>query len=479
MTPERARAVDWTLTFVAVAVAAALFGMNSRSRPTAGDGAEVMAVRQLERPLKLVDARSALPAEIRSRIGLAEGEVSAERDEHLEQLAADLDQHRDDPELLLVAGALAVAHDRDTIALKALDRVAEHDGVMDRRGITVDGLECLARGRPVSRPQVFRAELEQLEASAWLVHRTLAEHHEAAGAPERAKEELDLARDHASTYVQRFTVLLAVALTLGLLGVLVLLLWPFIRNRLIGHGLTGLEGTDTPFVTSSTQRVMVAWFLAFVGIGLVLQTLTGAASSGRLLAWNMAAQTLLQGGVAIALIQRFGRRAEDTTPLSVPLRLAAGPRSGGRLGIPLWILGGMAIALVVVAAASFLTSILGGPSPRSQPALELFAERGALTTRLVLGISVVVFAPIFEEILFRGFLYRNLRSWIGPIGAMLGSGLLFGAVHMQPHAMLPLAALGATLAFLFERSGSLIVPWAVHALWNLAQLCMVLVIAEG
>lgn len=84
------------------------------------------------------------------------------------------------------------------------------------------------------------------------------------------------------------------------------------------------------------------------------------------------------------------------------------------------------------------------------------------------AILTTVMAPLAEELFFRGFLYGGLRKYGVPIAAIV-SGLLFGAVHIggSPIGFLvPLAALGIILALLYERTGSLYPPIALHALNN-------------
>ena len=76
-------------------------------------------------------------------------------------------------------------------------------------------------------------------------------------------------------------------------------------------------------------------------------------------------------------------------------------------------------------------------------------------------------------------MYRNLRDLIQPVPAMLVTGLLFGVVHLDLAFMFQLSALGAVLCFVYERSGSLLVPIAIHAVWNGAQLVSMLIVAEG
>lgn len=79
-----------------------------------------------------------------------------------------------------------------------------------------------------------------------------------------------------------------------------------------------------------------------------------------------------------------------------------------------------------------------------------------------------VMAPVAEELFFRGFVFGGLRKH-GVIVAAGVSGLAFGGAHVASSPIgfiVPLAALGIILALLYERTGSLYPPIALHALNN-------------
>ena len=78
----------------------------------------------------------------------------------------------------------------------------------------------------------------------------------------------------------------------------------------------------------------------------------------------------------------------------------------------------------------------------------------------------VVMAPAFEEIVFRGFLFRGLANSFGWVWAALISAALFGGAHLQLDVFLPLAALGFILAWAYHRTGSLWTNITMHALFN-------------
>src|SRR3954447_22864257 len=86
------------------------------------------------------------------------------------------------------------------------------------------------------------------------------------------------------------------------------------------------------------------------------------------------------------------------------------------------------------------------------------------------ALVVCVLAPIAEEFLFRGFIFTALRNWAGPWGAAIVTGLLFGAVHLDPNRpigfLLPLAFLGFLLCIVYWKTGSLYPCIALHAINN-------------
>jgi len=88
--------------------------------------------------------------------------------------------------------------------------------------------------------------------------------------------------------------------------------------------------------------------------------------------------------------------------------------------------------------------------------------------------SVLVGAPVAEELLFRGAIYRFLRNSTGMAGAVILSSLLFAICHQQGWGAIPyLACFGAGAALLREWRGSLVAPIALHFAawaWNLAVL---------
>lgn len=104
--------------------------------------------------------------------------------------------------------------------------------------------------------------------------------------------------------------------------------------------------------------------------------------------------------------------------------------------------------------------------PPPEPIMDLFFEETRSRLLVVLTILVSCIGPAIEEVFFRGFLYNAIKKKSRPIFAMLISAALFSALHTNVLGFLPIMALGVLLAYLYEKSGSLIPSITVHVFHN-------------
>ncbi|MDR3227798.1 MAG: CPBP family intramembrane metalloprotease [Puniceicoccales bacterium] len=106
-----------------------------------------------------------------------------------------------------------------------------------------------------------------------------------------------------------------------------------------------------------------------------------------------------------------------------------------------------------------------------QETVEIFGRHAGEPLFMAMAVvAACVAAPLAEETFFRGILYPFFKSKGGVWLAAGATGLLFGLVHFNAQAFLPLAALGAYLCIVYEKTGDLRVPIATHALFNGASL---------
>jgi membrane protease YdiL (CAAX protease family) len=182
-----------------------------------------------------------------------------------------------------------------------------------------------------------------------------------------------------------------------------------------------------------------------IDLGMVLSLLViGTAFAVGLVAPLILGQTWSQWRLAFGLHARRGIWREIGCGLL-----------GYLAGVPLLIIG-----MIVVAVLSQLSGIQG-----SHPIIEeLRGSPGQLALTFILA---CIFAPITEELMFRGALFAHLRErfgwWISaPIVAVI-----FAIIHPQSWIALPaLATLALVFAAIREWRGSIVGCMAAHALHN-------------
>jgi len=92
-------------------------------------------------------------------------------------------------------------------------------------------------------------------------------------------------------------------------------------------------------------------------------------------------------------------------------------------------------------------------------------------TPLWLTLVAVVAAPIFEEFIFRGLVFRGLARSFPPGIAVIASAAIFAIVH-APVSVIPVFVMGVGAALVYHRTGMLAAPMALHAVYNAAVLAL-------
>ena len=198
--------------------------------------------------------------------------------------------------------------------------------------------------------------------------------------------------------------------------------------------------------------------------------------------------TIALGLIVVVIAAAFGASTKDPPPgvnigLTIAQNLAllgaaygfaaiGGRPAGADFGLrraPLW----PSVRLLVAVWIGFwvlagIWAVALGLDERQTLPDELGAH-GSLLNALVVVVLVTVLAPLGEELFFRGFFFGALRNWRGPWIAALLTGALFGLIHAGSSPLgylVPLAFFGIGLCLLYEWTGSLYPPIALHALNN-------------
>lgn len=100
---------------------------------------------------------------------------------------------------------------------------------------------------------------------------------------------------------------------------------------------------------------------------------------------------------------------------------------------------------------------------------------------ILMFIQAVIFAPILEELLFRGIIFRTARKKGLVLGHIISS-LTFGFLHVysgllqgdmtQWIHMIPYVAMGFAFSYAYEKRGNICVPMIIHMLNNFIAIML-------
>jgi membrane protease YdiL (CAAX protease family) len=172
----------------------------------------------------------------------------------------------------------------------------------------------------------------------------------------------------------------------------------------------------------------------------------------------------------------------------LPLLIAGRPYSslfGPTRGTGLmWAIGlgvGIGTVLLTYAVNAVFVLSFGDGEAVEQEVLDIALSGGAATVLAIL--LAVVLAPITEEIVFRGVLFRALTDRVGMWAAAALSSAVFAVIHFevlfsQPLALVGLFTVGMALAIAYHRTGSLLVPIVGHAVFNGVSVGLALMVDQ-
>jgi membrane protease YdiL (CAAX protease family) len=146
---------------------------------------------------------------------------------------------------------------------------------------------------------------------------------------------------------------------------------------------------------------------------------------------------------------------------------------------------GLCVGIVALPCTWFLQSLcvetlarLGYPADE-QEAVRLLRETQSVWKQIYLGVFAIGFAPVAEEILFRGILYPLVKQKGFPKTALFGTAVLFALVHANLAVIIPLVFLATLLALLYEWTNNLLACIVVHSLFNAANFVMLFVLKNS
>lgn len=95
--------------------------------------------------------------------------------------------------------------------------------------------------------------------------------------------------------------------------------------------------------------------------------------------------------------------------------------------------------------------------------------------RMAVMVMAIVVAPVAEEMIFRGYLYPVGKRYLGPFFSLGLTSLLFAVLHGHAGSVPALFTLATCLGLAYEKSGTLLVPMIMHAVFNAVSVAAIMV----
>lgn len=117
-------------------------------------------------------------------------------------------------------------------------------------------------------------------------------------------------------------------------------------------------------------------------------------------------------------------------------------------------------------AAAPIVSLIKVPQPPADALVALGPDMGqVLSFFLPAAIAIIVFAPLFEEFAFRGFISQAYEKH-GLATSLLVPGFLFAALHLDFARIPSITLIGIVLGYMAFRSGSVLPAIVMHGSAN-------------
>jgi len=126
--------------------------------------------------------------------------------------------------------------------------------------------------------------------------------------------------------------------------------------------------------------------------------------------------------------------------------------------------------------AEFITSQIPTTGPFFGKYYDFFTKLMEQLTDdpVVMIITAVICAPIFEEIVFRGIIQKGLiNKGTKPVNAIIVASVIFGLVHANPWQFVGAVLLGCVLGLVYYKTKSLLLPMLLHGFNNLCSTILI------
>ena len=249
-------------------------------------------------------------------------------------------------------------------------------------------------------------------------------------------------------------------LTCGAVAAALFLLSAYVLFRLwrTGTGISAmvLRGRDA----------MLLLCMAFMAFAYAVESFRFTASWGTgewLFARNIPSQ-LCYIIFALAFVRLISERAYFSESFTSPFKAVF---TG--VGYALFIPAIYAVSLFWMEFAQYFLAL----DLQNQGIVDVFASIKSPCALVLATLCVCILAPVAEELVFRGVLYRSLKWLVNPILAAIVTAALFALIHSSVYAFPALFLFSILLTLSYEKCGNICAPIVLHSLFNLLNVAAI------
>lgn len=232
-----------------------------------------------------------------------------------------------------------------------------------------------------------------------------------------------------------------------------------------------LEAESRP---SMKRRVLVAaWLPTWVLLGFIVASFLTGLVIALLAQVNLISESANES-IVNTTVAAFAYTLTLVIVIGVPLkwrRIGTTKEELGLTRLPKWtdiLLAPASFVAYMLLAGILLTAVTGlFPGFDAEEVQDVGFDGISHYYEYILAfITLVIIAPVAEEVLVRGYLYGKLRKVVSLTTALIISSLLFSLMHFQWNVALNVLPLGVILVLLREMTGSIWAGILLHMLKN-------------
>jgi membrane protease YdiL (CAAX protease family) len=198
-----------------------------------------------------------------------------------------------------------------------------------------------------------------------------------------------------------------------------------------------------------TPLAAALWAVALTMVVIVAVSLTESARPGAQSdIVNLAACRVLATSLVIFAMVRW--HAQDTS-----LRLTLGVRPIAAMHVPLSIAAGAGIFPLMATVDEAIMRRWPLQDPSMNEGMQKLLTS---SSRVGLVVAALVVVPIAQELFYRGILYTGVRATTGVRSAAVATAVFYACSNLEPQQMPTALVLGFALAWLRERTGTVVAP---------------------